>query len=96
MLSGVPLETCGAFNKLWNNKFYYELHLVDISTESYYDARIHEYQMYNTKGFDRLCLLEKSLVTTHFFRSVSNTIFLHLYFFYLIINNNSVFSNFLL
>jgi hypothetical protein len=28
MMSGVPLETCWAFNKLWNNKFYYKLHLV--------------------------------------------------------------------
>jgi len=45
MMSGVPLETCSAFNKLWNNKFYYKLHLVGISTESYYNARIHEYQM---------------------------------------------------
>jgi hypothetical protein len=44
MMSGVPLETCWAFNKLWNNKFYYKLLLVVISTESYYDARIHEYQ----------------------------------------------------
>jgi len=44
-MSGVPLETCGAFNKLWNNKFYYKLHLVGISTESYYVARIHEYQI---------------------------------------------------
>jgi len=24
MISGVPLETCWAFNKLWNNKFYYK------------------------------------------------------------------------
>jgi len=24
MMSGVPLETCWAFNKLWNNKFYYK------------------------------------------------------------------------
>jgi len=44
MMSGVPPETCRAFNKLWNNKFYYKLHLVGISTETYYDARIHEYQ----------------------------------------------------
>jgi len=29
----------------WNNKFYYKLHLVGIFTESYYDARIHEYQI---------------------------------------------------
>ena len=23
MMSGVPLETCSAFDKRWNNKFYY-------------------------------------------------------------------------
>jgi hypothetical protein len=28
MMSGMPLETCWSFNKLWNNKFYYKLHLV--------------------------------------------------------------------
>jgi hypothetical protein len=33
MMSGVPLETCRAFNKFWNNKFYYKLHLVGTSTE---------------------------------------------------------------
>jgi copper(I)-binding protein len=44
MMSGVPPKTCSAFNKLWNNKFYYKLHLVGISTEIYYDARIHEHQ----------------------------------------------------
>ena len=47
MMSGVPLETCWAFNKLWNNKFYYKLHVVGISTESYYNVRINEYQIYN-------------------------------------------------
>jgi len=25
MMSGVPLETCWAFSKLWNNKFYYKV-----------------------------------------------------------------------
>jgi hypothetical protein len=25
MMCGVPLETCWAFNKLWNNKFYYKV-----------------------------------------------------------------------
>jgi hypothetical protein len=25
MMSGMPLETCSAFSKLWNNKFYYEV-----------------------------------------------------------------------
>jgi hypothetical protein len=30
MMSGVPLETFWAFNKLWNNTFYYKLYLVGI------------------------------------------------------------------
>jgi hypothetical protein len=46
MMSGVPLETCWVLNKLWNNKFYYKLHLVGISIESYYDARMDENQIY--------------------------------------------------
>jgi hypothetical protein len=46
MMSGVLLETCWAFNKLWNNKFYYKLHLAGISTESYCNGQIHEYQIY--------------------------------------------------
>jgi hypothetical protein len=25
MMSGVPLETCSAFNKRWKNKFYYKV-----------------------------------------------------------------------
>jgi hypothetical protein len=50
MMSGVLLETCWAFIKRWNNKFYYKLHLVGISTELYYDAWIHEYQIYKTKS----------------------------------------------
>jgi hypothetical protein len=25
---GIPLKTCWAFSKFWNNKFYYKLHLV--------------------------------------------------------------------
>jgi len=25
MVSGMPLETCWAFNKIWNNKFYYKV-----------------------------------------------------------------------
>jgi len=44
MMSGVPLETRWAFNKLWKNKFYHKLHLV-ISTESYQNAQIHENQI---------------------------------------------------
>jgi hypothetical protein len=56
MMSGVQLETFWAFNKLLNNKFYYKLHLVGISTETYYDARIHEYQIFWTYKC-RLCLI---------------------------------------
>ena len=40
-------EWC-AFNKLWNNKFYNKLHLVGISTGSYYDTRFHEYQIHQS------------------------------------------------
>jgi hypothetical protein len=50
MMSGVLLESCSALNKLWNNKFYYKLHLVGISTESCYDARVHDYQIFKKKG----------------------------------------------
>jgi len=25
MMSGMPIETCWAFNKRWNNKFYYKV-----------------------------------------------------------------------
>jgi hypothetical protein len=34
IMSGVPLKTCWAFKKLWNNKFYYKAAFVGISTES--------------------------------------------------------------
>jgi len=44
MMSGVPLETCWAFNKLWNNKFYYKAAFCWYFYWVIYDARIHEYQ----------------------------------------------------
>jgi hypothetical protein len=49
MMRGVSLETCWAIDKHWNNKFYYTvtscwLFLYDL----YYDARIHEHQVYQT------------------------------------------------
>jgi hypothetical protein len=65
MMSGVPLEICWVFNKLWNNKFYYKLHLVGISTESYYDARIYEYQiLWNLifEYFSKVCLQNSSFI----------------------------------
>ena len=45
MMSGVPLETCWAFNKLWNNKFYYKATSCWYYYWVIYDARIHEYQI---------------------------------------------------
>jgi len=44
-MSGVPLETCSINFGIINSIT--KLHLVVISTESYYDARIHEYQIGN-------------------------------------------------
>jgi len=44
-LSGVPLETCWAFNKLRNNKFYYNTASCWYLYRVIYDARIHEYQI---------------------------------------------------
>ena len=45
MMSGVPLETCWAFNKLWNNKFYYGAASCWYFYWIIHDARIHEYQI---------------------------------------------------
>jgi len=45
MMSGVPLETCWAFKKLWNNKFYYKAASCWYFYRVIYDARIHEYQI---------------------------------------------------
>jgi hypothetical protein len=47
MMSGVPLETCWAFKKLWNNKFYYNSILFYSCWYFYwviYAGRIHECQ----------------------------------------------------
>ena len=46
MMSAVPLETCWAFNKLWNNKFYYKAASCWYFYWVIYDAQIHEYQIY--------------------------------------------------
>jgi len=46
MMSGVPLETCWACNKLWNNKFYYKAASCWYFYWVIYDARIHEYQIH--------------------------------------------------
>jgi hypothetical protein len=47
MMGGMPLETCWAFNKLWNNKFYYKAASCWYFYWVIYDARIHEYQIYS-------------------------------------------------
>jgi len=44
MMSGVPLETCWAFKKLWNTKFYYKSASCWHFYWVIYDERIHEYQ----------------------------------------------------
>jgi hypothetical protein len=46
MMSGVQLETCWAFSKLCNNKFYYKAASYWYFYWVIYDARIHEYQIY--------------------------------------------------
>jgi len=44
-MSGVPLETCWAFKKLWNNKFYYKAASCWYFYWVIYDARIHDYRI---------------------------------------------------
>jgi hypothetical protein len=48
MMNGVPLETCLAFKKIWNNKFYYKAVTCWYFYWIIYDARIREYQIYLT------------------------------------------------
>jgi len=55
MMSGVPLETCWAFNKLWNNNFYYKAASCWYFYWVIYDARIHEYQKCLVDFFFRKC-----------------------------------------
>jgi len=45
MMIGVPLETWWAFNKRWNNKFYYKATFGLYFHWVIYDAQIHEYQI---------------------------------------------------
>ena len=44
MMSCVPLETCWAFKKFWNNKFYYKAASCWYFCWVICDVRIHEYQ----------------------------------------------------
>jgi hypothetical protein len=46
MMSGVPLETCWSFKKLWNSKFYYKAASCWYFCWVIYDARIHDYQIH--------------------------------------------------
>jgi len=54
MMSGVPFDTCWAFKKLWNNKFYYKAASCWYLYWVIYEARIHEYQIYD-QLFCRYC-----------------------------------------
>jgi hypothetical protein len=57
MMSGVPFETCRAFTKLWNNKFYYKAASCWHFYWVIYDARIHEYQKTGTLHEDQYIFL---------------------------------------
>ena len=48
MMSGMPLETCWAFKKLWNNKFYHKAASCWYFYWVIYDELIHEYLIYKT------------------------------------------------
>ena len=61
MMSGVPLETCWAFKKLWNNKFYYKAASCWYFYWVIYDAWIHEYQI--TKAVFFSSLSEQTCIT---------------------------------
>jgi hypothetical protein len=54
MMSGVPLETCSAFKKLWNNKFYYKAASCWYFYWVIYDARIHGYKKKDFLPFIKL------------------------------------------
>ena len=60
MMSGVPLETCSAFNKLWNNKFYYKAASCWYFYWIIHDARIHEYQISLVLELWSQCTLQKT------------------------------------
>jgi hypothetical protein len=46
MMRSVPLETCSAFNKLRNDKFYYKAASCWYFYRVIYNAQIHEYEIY--------------------------------------------------
>jgi hypothetical protein len=69
MMSGVSLETCWAFNKHWNNKFYHKAASCWYFHWVIYDAQIHEHQIHNSFTKSR-----KSMPISHFpFRSLWGT-----------------------
>jgi len=61
MMSGVPLETCWAFKKLWNNEFYYEAASCWYFYWVIYDARIHEYQTDFVSSFHRMFIQSSNI-----------------------------------
>jgi hypothetical protein len=65
MMSGVPLETCWAFNKLWNNKFCYKAASCSYLYRVIYDARIDEYQTTGTSHDLLLRYISLKFATLH-------------------------------
>jgi len=63
MMSGVPLKTCWAFKKLWNNKFYYKAASCSYFYWVIYDARIHKYQINDKEimGLKKLLIVQQQL-----------------------------------
>jgi hypothetical protein len=72
MMSDVPLETCWAFNKLWNNKFCYKAASCWYFYWVIYDARFHEYQMQGTLHEDLFTLMTVSQWILPTMRNVSD------------------------
>ena len=50
MMSGMPLETCCAFNERWNNKFYYKV-------ASYWLFLLSHTTMHGSMNVKLLCLI---------------------------------------
>jgi hypothetical protein len=73
MMSGVTLETFPAFNKLWNNKFYFKLHLVGISigyTRDVMKGTEHMYTRDVTKGTEHMYTRDVMKGTEHMYANI--------------------------
>jgi len=80
MMSGVPLETCWAFNKLWNNKFYYKAASCWCFYWVIYDAWISKVcgncvpftTDISSVSVQRQCVLLRDILETHFYVPVES------------------------